>query len=118
MAALQTTQRAVLEESIEAAPLMDMVQFAPLQGIPGLLDKTISVVNEQLAAMQVRSRGAVAPYIPLSQSTIAIRANSPPIEVLLRLAACDGQALARTTVTGWLIAYCGAGAAVAAGAIG
>ena len=31
-----------------------MTQLTPLKGIPGLLDQTISVVNEKIAGMQVR----------------------------------------------------------------
>ena len=44
---------AVLAKDPMAVPLIDYAQLNPLKGIPGLLDQTISVVNEKMAAMQV-----------------------------------------------------------------
>jgi hypothetical protein len=43
----------VLQEDIDASPIIDLALLNPLKGIPGLLDQTISVVNEKIAGMQV-----------------------------------------------------------------
>ena len=51
--AAQAQQEAVLRQDVSATPLIDYAQLTPLKGIPGLLDQTISVVNEKMAAMQV-----------------------------------------------------------------
>ena len=44
---------AVLARDPLAEPLINYAQLDPLKGIAGLLDQTISVVNEKMAAMQV-----------------------------------------------------------------